>query len=162
MDDRKHSCDRLAMQKAELIAETNRLREGLRQAHADGLVDYKELSAAVGMNPTYVQQFVTKGSPKILHAHLAGPLKAALDAAIKNGGPRSEKPGGKASGEQEIKRLLRRIDRLTDDQVETIYGVIEGFIAASQTQSPDRDRPEFASPRRGSEPSRRQPQRSTS
>lgn len=57
------------------------LRKRLHKAvKTDGVVTYKELSEAVGQNGTYVQQFVTKKTPKRLHGDQEKTIVAMLDA----------------------------------------------------------------------------------
>lgn len=77
----------------------------------------------------------------------------------------SRDPAAKVSTEKQILSLLRQIDGLPEDALVPIYGVIDGFIRrddASQTQSPARDRPEPASPRRELAPSgKKVPQRAS-
>ena len=151
MDDRRPNCDHRGMVDEQLIGEMQRLRDELRAAKANGAIDYQALSLSLGKNPTYIQQFVTKGTPRILHAHIADEVRKAL--APHRAADRS---GGKVSGRAEIIALLRKIDNLPEAALEPIYGVIEGFLkaGASQKQIRHRDQSEPANRHHESEPSR--------
>jgi len=71
----------------------------------------------------------------------------------------SSSPGEKmpatVSGEQEIKRLLRRIDKLPPGAVNPVWRVIDGYITDAEQSSPDHpdDQSEPANRRRESTPS---------
>lgn len=131
MDDRKALCHRPAMDTEMLIAEMNRLRDDLERAQAAKLVDYKALSQALGKNPTYVQQFVTKQSPRIMHAHLAAQIREKLAEAAKTG---AKSPAGRsaqlAKTDDEIIGLLRRIDGFPEDALIPTLSTIRAILAS--------------------------------
>jgi hypothetical protein len=68
----------------------------------------------------------------------------------------------KVRGESAVKDLLRRIDSLPEDAIGPIWVLIRGYLEDAEPQQRDlpRDRQPAANPRRESEPSKRQPQRS--
>lgn len=71
------------MSMSELAVETrmDALRKRLVKAvKVDGVVTYQDLSEAIGKNPTFVQQFVTKKSPKRLYDEHYDKIISILDA----------------------------------------------------------------------------------
>ena len=81
LDDRKDFCDALRMVDAAIETRMEALRRRLLKAvKVDGVVTYKELSLALGQNPTFVQQFVTKRSPKRLHDEQVEAINQIIDA----------------------------------------------------------------------------------
>lgn len=80
MDDRKEICDALPMEDTVVHQHMEALRKRLFKAvKVDGVVTYKELSEALGQNATFVQQFVTKRSPKRLYDDHVSKITAILD-----------------------------------------------------------------------------------
>lgn len=68
MDDRKEICDAYRMVEGAVETRMEALRKRLLQVvKVDAIVTYKDLSLALGQNPTFVQQFVTKRTPKRLY-----------------------------------------------------------------------------------------------
>lgn len=143
------------MEDLSLIAEMERLRSALRDAQKDGLLDYKALSGKIGRNPTYIQQFVTKKSPRILHSHLADEVWRYLKQIQATGRP-APRASHKARTKEEILDLLRRIEDLPEGALEPVYAVIAGFVEqvrASRQQSNAGGQSEPSSPRHVRAPS---------
>lgn len=68
MDDRKEFCDASCMVDTGIEIQMEALRRRLIKAvKVEGVVTYKEISEALNQNQTFVQQFVTKRSPKRLY-----------------------------------------------------------------------------------------------
>lgn len=152
------------MDKDALTAEMNRLRDELKQAQRDGLIDYKAMSKDIDMNETYIQQFVTKGSPKIMHAHMVERVRQMLAGARKSAPSRPKPSDRKVSG-QDAYALLERIDIIPPGDGERAYALLRTVWGEGGVKPPlgrVRDQPEPASRPHESVPSRRQPQRSTS
>lgn len=150
------SCHRSGMDNEMLIAEMNRLRDDLERAQHAKLIDYKALSQALGKNPTYVQQFVTKHSPRIMHAHLAEQIKEKLAEALK-AGPKVAPGPPLARTDEEITALLLRIDGLSPASVPAILSSIRSVLVKdgeSRTQRQQRDRYVSSNRRREEVPSR--------
>lgn len=112
------------MEQETLLAEMNRLREELRQAQVDGLIDYKAMANAIGKNPTYVQQFVTKGSPRIMHAHLVEAVRAKLLEARQAGPSRARHGEQRVSGPAAF-ALLERLDIIPHGDGERAYNLLK-------------------------------------
>ena len=70
----------------------------------------------------------------------------------------------KVSGERAIKTMLKRIDGLPDEAIEPVWIFIRAYLqdAERQRSAQLRGQSESANPRRGSKPSQRQFQRSSS
>ena len=86
MDDRKEFCDACPMVDPSIELQMEALRRRLVKAvKVDGVVTYKELSEALNQNQTFVQQFVTKRSPKRLYDQQVETIERILKA--KEAGP---------------------------------------------------------------------------
>ncbi len=145
----------------QLASEMARLRDELREAKESGRLDYKAVSGLIGKNEAYIQQFVERKSPKLLHAHLVDIVRKALldakSAPRKTGGESSRKVSGEAAYS-----LLERIDivpvgegRRAYDLLKTVWQMA-GEIPP-QTRSDDLS--PLANPRREVEPSAPRPRR---
>lgn len=97
MDDRTVGCDLPSMSEDVKIAEMTRLRSRLKRAKAAGLIDYQAVSLALSgkRNKTYIQQFITKESPRVMQDFLVKEVEAYLDSAEKGTlPPQSPSAGG--------------------------------------------------------------------
>lgn len=94
MDDRKNICDAYRMADPNTEARMEALRRRLlRAVKVEGRITYKELSLALRQNPTFVQQFVTKRSPKRLYDEQVKTITQMLDERerpVLNGEPSAE------------------------------------------------------------------------
>lgn len=110
MDDRKKICDAWGMTEVAVETRMDALRKRLVKAvKVDGVVTYQDLSEAIGKNPTFVQQFVTKKSPKRLYDEHYDKIVSILDA---KGRASSETPTGAPGAEnphlrQAFERLVK-------------------------------------------------------
>lgn len=104
MDDRKEICDAIGMSDTAVESRMEALRKRLLKAvKVDGVTTYKDLSLAVGQNGTFVQQFVTKRSPKRLYPEQYETIVAILD---------SKGSGEAAAPTLEDERLRKVFERL--------------------------------------------------
>lgn len=84
MDDRKEICDANSM---------DEFRRAIKAAVDQGLTTYQALSDAIGKNPTYVQQFITKGSPRELRERDARIVAEIIKSAPPNSSPPERRKG---------------------------------------------------------------------
>lgn len=79
----------------------------LTAVKVEGLVTYKQLSLALGQNETFIQQFVTKKSPKRLFDDQVEAIERMLTEAAKTG--RKEQGASPALSAGELARLCDRL-----------------------------------------------------
>ena len=106
-------------------------RRLLKAVKTDGIATYKELSEALGQNPTFVQQFVTKRSPKRLFDEQIGVITAILDDR-ESGRSHPPTPTPDSDAEKQLRSALLAfgVDRKYLDQ---IIGIIETFPSAGKS-----------------------------
>ena len=128
-------------------------RRLLKAVKVDGIATYKELSEALNQNPTFVQQFVTKRSPKRLFDEQIETITQILDSRE---APKAEPPSPDKEAETQLRSALLAFGVDAKLLPRAIAVIRSGFLTAgaSQEQTPLDDQPPPASRPHGSEPSR--------
>lgn len=100
-------------------------RRLVKAVKVDGIVTYKELSLALDQNPTFVQQFVTKRSPKRLYEEQVGIITRILDTRELTRKPVVSPPENILTPEVEKEYLtrLRNADPEVRKSVLTLLGL---------------------------------------
>lgn len=134
MDDRKEICDEIQMDEQAVQQRMDALRKRLLQAvKVERRINYKELSAVIGQNATYVQQFVTKRSPRKLHQDQFDAIIAKLNEID----DRPAAPPTVSASPDVTARLLHLVARLILAPT-TIQGQAADFIEDRLSQSKSR------------------------
>lgn len=108
-------------------------RRLVKAVKIDGIVTYKELSEALRQNPTFVQQFVTKRSPKRLYDEQVGTITAILDAKESGRQPTNAVAEGDAENQLRSALLAFGVDgKLLSRAVAVIRS---GFLRTDAEQS---------------------------
>lgn len=124
-------------------------RRLLKAVKVDGIATYKELSEALNQNPTFVQQFVTKRSPKRLFDEQIETITRILDGRE---APKQQPPEPDKDAEKQLRSALTAfgVDRSDLDQV---MDIVRTFARDEKPEeSPSQEQPLPATPRR--EPAR--------
>lgn len=123
MDDRKEICDPLPMVDVDVESRMGALRKRLLTAvKVQGLVTYKQLSLALNQNETFIQQFVTKKSPKRLFDDQIEIIEGMIEAA-KSGA--KEQPAAPAIADADLVRLFDRLSEYPKKLHERIISFAE-------------------------------------
>lgn len=83
-------------------------RRLLKAVKVDGIVTYKDLSLALGQNPTFVQQFVTKRSPKRLYDEQVETIDRILNERERQA-PIKERPSIQPGQDETLQKTVDRL-----------------------------------------------------
>lgn len=163
MDDRKEFCDASCMVDTAIEIQMEALRRRLIKAvKVEGVVTYKEISEALNQNQTFVQQFVTKRSPKRLYDEQIDTIERILKEKEAEASSDSERS---IDAEARLRAALIAFG-VDHKLLPRLMAVIRSGFLKSGAVPPEQnlldDPLEPSNPRHESTPSGRQPQRSTS
>ncbi|KRB26298.1 hypothetical protein [Mesorhizobium sp. Root172] len=141
------------------IRATEALRRRIEAAYERGLIEYQTLSLLVRpTNKSYIQQFVTRETPKKMPPWMREQLARALDQASEGRPQKAKSESAPASeddgwivGEAAVAATLRRIKGLSDDDRRFLLKQIKSAWIANGVeplQNHPHDQLQSATPRR--------------